>query len=39
MKLVSVPEAVLVDLILNAELLSRGMNNNAVERKSAILRS
>ena len=39
MKLVSAPEAVLVDLIWNAELLSLGMNNDAVERQSANLRS
>ncbi len=39
MKLVSVPEAVLVNLIRNAELLSLGMHNDAVERQTATLRS
>ena len=36
-KLVSVTEAVLADLIWNAELLSLGMGNDTVERQSAIL--
>jgi hypothetical protein len=31
MKLASAPEAVLVDLIWNAELLSLGMNSDAAE--------
>ena len=35
MKLVSAPEAVLVDLIWKAELLSLGMNSDTVERQSA----
>ena len=39
MKLVSVPEGVLVDLIWNAELLAIGTNNDAVERQAAILKS
>lgn len=39
MRLVSVPESVLVDLIWNAELLSAGMSNDAVERQTTILRS
>ncbi len=39
MKLVTVPEATLRDLIWNAELLSARMANDAVERQTAILRS
>lgn len=39
MKLVSVPESVLRDLIWNAELLSLGMRNDAVEEQTATLRS
>jgi hypothetical protein len=39
MKLVSAPEEVLINLIWNTELLSLGMNNDAVERQSAILRT
>ncbi len=39
MKLVSVPEDVLRDLIWNAELLAIGMRNDAVEKQTATLRS
>ena len=39
MKLVRVPEATLRDLIWNAELLAARMENDAVERQTAILRS
>jgi len=39
MKLISVPQAVLRDLIWNAELITAGMNNDAVDRQTAILRS
>ena len=39
MKLVTVPEATLRDLIWNAELLSANMENDAVERQAAVLRS
>lgn len=39
MQLAPAPEEVLINLIRNAELLSLGMNNDAVERQSANLRS
>ncbi len=39
MRLVRVPEATLRDLIWNAELLAARMENDAVERQTAILRS
>ena len=39
MKLVSVPEAVLRDLIWNAELMAIGMRHDAVEKQTATLRS
>ena len=39
MKLVTVPEAVLRDLIWNAELLAAGGRNDAVEQQTAVLRT
>ena len=39
MTLVSVPEAVLRDLIWNAELMAIGMRHDAVEEQTATLRS
>ena len=39
MKLVSVPESVLADLICKAELLAIGMRADAVVRQAEILRS
>jgi hypothetical protein len=39
MKLVSVPEAVLRDLIWNAELMAIGMHHDYVEKQAATLRS